>query len=141
MLSGSLYDALRLFPADSFKTAGEVGADPAAAEYLYRNGFLDCRYGGIDPIIARGLIARPEPSYRLNFLGSNALKEFEQERIKCAEHEAEKNADKAQAVKDKRQDRKHDYLVALFGAIVGSLFTLLFEHIGEVVAFIKDFLH
>lgn len=58
-----------------------------------------------------------------------------------AQQAAEKEADKAQAVKDKRQDRKHDYLVAFFGSVAAFLLTLLFQHINEVVAFIKDLLH
>lgn len=127
MLPGSLYDALRLFPTDSFKTAGEVGADPAAAEYLYRNGFLDCRYGGIDPIIARGLIARPEPSYRLNFHGSNALKSFDDVRDKEAQ--------------DKREKAFHRQLGVLGALIPFIIFVLglLAEHSVIIIEWIEAF--
>ena len=73
--------------------------------------------------------------------GWHALSVCKEVAAQHAEQKAEKETDKAQAVEDKRQDRKHDYLVAFFSAVTGSLLTLLFEHVSEIITFIKNFLH
>ena len=46
-----------------------------------------------------------------------------------ANREADRRSDYVQAIEDKKKDRRHDFLVAAFGAAVA----LFFEHIGDVV--------
>ena len=56
---------------------------------------------------------------------------------KKAQRKAEKNAKKRSddllAVKDKRKQKRHDFLVAAFS----SAFALLIEHIGDIVYFVQ----
>lgn len=73
----------------------------------------------------------------LTSLGQHAMLEheyaLEQMRKERADQDAEKHAADAQAVKDKKKDRRHDFLVAAFGAAL----TLFLEHIGDVVDLIN----
>lgn len=50
-----------------------------------------------------------------------------------AKREEERRADNAKAVKDKKKDYRHDFLVAAFGGAV----TLLFEHRGDIIHFVN----
>lgn len=63
------------------------------------------------------------------------LKRLSQKRT---QQEAQQDDYKAEAVKQKRQDRKHDYLVALFSSVITFLLTLFLQNLNEVVAFFEN---
>lgn len=65
--------------------------------------------------------------------GEVILSSYEQMCNQRAEENAQKRADEAQRVKDKKKSYQHDFAVAAFS----SAFTLALEHIGDIVDFIK----
>lgn len=64
-------------------------------------------------------------------LGRDALEEFECSADKVRQESAEKKA-------EKKSDRRFQLLDTLFGAVIGSLLTLLAEHHASVINFIFD---
>ena len=74
---------------------------------------------------------------RIGSLGIAAMLEYEsrlkKEENERARQEAKDRAEHAQAVEDKKKDRRHDFLVAAFGGIV----TLLVEHFGDIMHFLQ----
>lgn len=80
-------------------------------------------------------------SFRLTAAGEMALVEFEHQREQDAQNRAKQEKAISQACVEKRKDRRHDYLVATFSAVLGVLFTLLVEHFDEIVAFLKQLVH
>ncbi len=64
-------------------------------------------------------------------------REHEQHR-KNAENTAKEKQQQTELRINERKNRRHDYLVAAFGAVVGALVTLFAEHFDEIVAFVKQ---
>lgn len=85
-----------------------------------------------------GVVSIYATHYVLTPQGEAALFADYKKRKHNARKNAEKKQERAQAAKDKREGRRHDYLVAAFGAVVGSALTLLIEHIGELIAIVKQ---
>lgn len=50
-----------------------------------------------------------------------------------------RRTDLVNAEKNKKQNFRHDFLVAAFGAAMGSIFTLLFQHFNDFMKFIFEF--
>lgn len=74
---------------------------------------------------------------RVTTLGTEAMLRYEEMiQRECDERtrqEAKERSQRTQAVKDKKQDRRHDFFVAAFGGAV----TLAVEHASELVDFFK----
>ena len=126
-----------------------------ALEYLAANGPTFCRdipdkeYVWFLHLKEKGLVKMelPDPNflyllppekqdwYQMKITGEGFVllhllqEKLQKEKEIEAKREAERESDRVQAVKDKKKDRRHDFLVAAFGAAVA----LLFEHIGDVV--------
>lgn len=86
-----------------------------------------------------GLVGETQFTYttfRLTAAGEMALAEFERQREQDAQNRAEQEKAISQASKEKRKDRRHDYLVAIISSIVGSLLTLFLEHFDDIVALV-----
>ena len=64
-----------------------------------------------------------------------------EQRRQASENAAKEKQQHAERMKEKKQDRRHDYLIAAFSAIVGSLLTLLVEHFDKLVMFLKKLVH
>lgn len=72
----------------------------------------------------------------------NAFDErLNQERAKAAEDAAKQVKQNTEAIIYQRQNRHHDYFVAMFSAVIGALTTLLVEHFDDVLAFFKNVIH
>lgn len=91
--------------------------------------------GFICNLSANSDMIKPTPS------GNSALSAFRDIRNEHAKRDAEKEEDIARAAEEKRKDRKHDYLVAIFGFFLWVLSTLIAEHFNEIVAVIKYLVH
>lgn len=96
--------------------------------HLKEIGFI-CNLGANSDII------KPTPS------GNIALSAYRDMRNEHAKRDAEKKEDIARAAEEKRKDRKHDYLVTIFGFFLGVLSTLIAEYFNEIVACIKNLFH
>ena len=77
-------------------------------------------------------------AYALLPMGEAVLAAERQQREHDAREHAEKEQERAQAAIDKRESRRHDYLVTAFGVVIGALLTLLIEHFCELIALIKE---
>ena len=75
--------------------------------------------------------------YRITGAGEQALCEFEEDVKRRAKDEAEKkhrrSAEDLLSVKKKKEQSRHDFVVAAFSVTL----TLFFEHFGEIVDFVK----
>lgn len=63
---------------------------------------------------------------------------LDQQACEKAEAEEKECSLAAQAVKEKRKDRRHDYIVAAFSAVVGSMLTLFIEHADNIFHSLGD---
>lgn len=77
-------------------------------------------------------------AYVLLPMGETVLAAQRREHEQRAQDRAEQEEAISQACVEKRKDRRHEYLVAAFGAVLGSLLTLLVEHFDELVAFLEQ---
>ena len=87
-------------------------------------------------------IASHSTLYKLTLDGNAALERHhlaEERRIeKRAEQERREKEQAAQCKKDKKQQFRHDFLVAAFGAAVGSIITGIIDHHDELIMLIKE---
>lgn len=75
--------------------------------------------------------------WKITELGKDALKEFEDAAQKMtddnAKHDEEKRSEQLQALKDKKQSFRHDFVVAAFSVLL----TLSIEHHQEILNFVN----
>jgi len=64
-----------------------------------------------------------------------------QAREQKAKDEAKKKENDANAIKKDRKNRRHDYFVAAFGAVLGAILALLIEHMDKAIAFFVNLFH
>lgn len=82
-----------------------------------------------------------EDFYRLTPAGESALASFNEacdkarhdQAQKRAEDAAKRESDRAQVLADKKRDYRHDFKVAAFTVVL----TLLVEHFGKIIDFVK----
>ena len=81
-------------------------------------------------------------AYRLTLAGTDLLDSqrlAEKRRIEeRAEQERREKEQAAQCKKDKKQQFRHDFFVAAFGAAVGSIITGIIDHHDEILVFLKE---
>lgn len=101
--------------------------------YLIDLGLVEkitlCPPGKEDP---SGLIG-----FRLSPAGSDALSAFQQEIQNRAEQERKEKEQSAKDDKAKKQQFRHDLLVASIGAAVGSAVTGFIDHFAEICALVE----
>lgn len=76
--------------------------------------------------------------WKITALGKDALKEFEDAVQKMADdnakHDEENRSEQLQALKDKKQSFRHDFVVAAFSALL----TLSIDHHQEILNFVNE---
>lgn len=122
-----MFDSLKLFPIDKFVTTDEVGVNAGIAEYLYSLGLLECTYGGTPPAIARQIISRGKPSYRLSALGLSAIKNFD-----------DAANQKAQEITNKKKERRSAIVWDIVKILLGSLVALAVEHPYVIIDWLRS---
>lgn len=79
--------------------------------------------------------------YRLTDTGRTVMlagkRSLQKEREKAANQEAKEEAQREDITRQRTQDRRDIYLASVLGAIVGAVVTLLVEHFGEIIQFVK----
>ena len=87
-------------------------------------------------------IASHSTLYKLTIDGTAALERHhlaEERRIEeRAEQQRREKDQAAQCKKDKKQQFRHDFFVAAFGAAVGSIITGIIDHHDEILVFLKE---
>lgn len=62
--------------------------------------------------------------------------DLEQQRSdEAARQKAQHDDTQRQAALDRKKDRLHDYMVAIFSAVIGIAVTLIVEHFTDIIAF------
>ena len=122
-----MFDSLKLFPIDKFVTTDEVGVNAGIAEHLYSLGFLECTYGGTPPAIARQIISRGKPSYRLSALGLSAIKNFD-----------DAVNQKAQEMAYKKKERRSAIIWDILKILIGALVTLGVDHRAAILDWLRS---
>lgn len=61
----------------------------------------------------------------------------EQQRQQRAEQKAQKAEDETRSMLQRRKDAKHDYIVAIVGAIAGVLGTLVVQYFSVIIEFFR----
>lgn len=122
-----MFDSLKLFPIDKFVTTDEVGVNAGIAEHLYSLGLLECTYGGTPPAIARQIISRGKPSYRLSALGLCAIKNFD-----------DAVNQKAQEITNKKKERRSAIIWDIVKLFLGSLVALAVEHRYAIIEWLRS---
>lgn len=74
--------------------------------------------------------------YRITPKGEDALAEYENSANDKARKKAHEEENRSQALQDKRKDRQHDYLIAIFSFVLGIFSAIISQHFGEIIAFI-----
>jgi len=91
---------------------------------------------------SNGALFLGEPkAYRLTTADIDYLSMCDQKDQEKADKKRIEEQDKAQAKEDKIKDRRHDYHVAAFGAVLGAVLTLLVEHFDQVAAWLISLFH
>ena len=122
-----MFDSLKLFPLDKFVTTDEVGVNASIAEHLYSLGLLECTYGGTPPAIARQIISRGKPSYRLSALGLSAIKNFD-----------DAVNQKAQEITNKKKERRSAIVWDIVKLFLGSFVALAVEHRYAIIDWLRS---
>ena len=122
-----MFDSLKLFPIDKFVTTDEVGVNAGIAEHLYSLGLLECTYGGTPPAIARQIISRGKPSYRLSALGLSAIKNFD-----------DAVNQKAQEMAYKKKERRSAIIWDILKILIGALVTLGVDHRAAILDWLRS---
>lgn len=68
-------------------------------------------------------------------LGNDELYMFEQNQKERAEQKRKYDEQIAKADEDRKKQFKHDWLVAIFSAVIGFILGLIVEHFIDIVAF------
>lgn len=136
-LSDKSYKALRLL-----KEAGDSVPETqlpfsfSRVELLVRDGLVDERT--LLPPDKERAYSRGLSCYAISAAGEDALTMYEQLREKKSERKAQEEDDRFQSAINRKKERHHDFLVAIVGAITGSLCTLLAEHFDSILSFVKS---
>jgi len=73
--------------------------------------------------------------------GRDAIRLFEQRREEAAKQEAKENEDRAQRATDRKEQRRHEWRIAIFSACAASIITLLLEHYEIILVFLRELFH
>lgn len=110
--------------------------EAAMVDTFASSGLVDVTIGGdvlATPLAFTALNSEKDRRDRIEQLRKDAADQ------QAAEEEHRRSQESQRAV-ELKQSRKHDYLVAIFGAIAGSLATLLVEHANEFFEILLDYI-
>ena len=119
------FDLIKRVRAGEFSGASEMSEEQLMLYARFvRNewAFPLSSTGGVPRLTERGLSA----------LSAHQDK-IDREAQQHAQRDAERKADRANALFDKKQERRHDFAVAAFGGAVA----LFFEHLGDIKDFVQ----
>lgn len=137
MLSPQNYQLLQRFRLSSFRTNSLSSEDKERAKLLVKEGFLNLKKTGLasdsGPYVSR--IYYKYFWYTITPLGTDALLAFEQDQEERAQQKREHDEQIAKADEDRKKQFKHDWLVAIFSAVVGFVLGLIAEHFINIIAF------
>lgn len=95
-------------------------------EYAFQHGYARrCMFShAIDYAHPQGYIAA-----QITPDGHAALMEEKRRKHVMREKRAQDRAKEEKRIQERREDRRHDWAIAIFGFLSGSAFTLLMEHV------------
>ena len=101
------------------------------------NDFIDSQRQ-VDDLLKDGIPTR-QISEENSLFGQ--IKQLEKERVNefrnyVASQQAENDRKERQAVIDRRQQRKHDFIVAGFSSVTSVFLTLFVEHFHKILSFV-----
>ena len=103
-------------------------------------------YNMIDSLKRKGLIVQKHGSELVTLKRPEGVEQYllehqrrENDAKQAAQKDAEKLAQTVQSEKNKKQERRLDFIISIVSAIVGSLTTLCVEHFQELVDAISSF--
>lgn len=137
LLSPQNYQLLKLFAQASSHVNSLDTLDRERAKLLVDKGFLTLKKTGLssdsDPYVSR--IYYKYSWYTITPSGIDALLDFEQNQKERAEQKRKYDEQIAKADEDRKKQFKHDWLVAIFSAVIGFILGLIVEHFIDIVAF------
>ena len=73
--------------------------------------------------------------------GFSRLRSLEQEAEQHADQKAEQDRNTKQAVLDRKQQWRHEWLLGIISALFGSILTLCIEHFEEILVLLESLSH